>query len=102
MANYIPVLKKEDLAAGSCTTVDVKGTKIALFNVDGTFYAIDDTCLHRGGPLGEGFLNGKTVTCPWHGWEYDVESGKCQTTPGVSVKRYDVRLSGENVEVLVE
>lgn len=101
MGDYITVLKKGDLAPGACTTIEVKGTKIALFNVDGTFYAIDNTCLHRGGPLGEGFLNNKTVTCPWHGWEYDVETGKCETTPGVSVKRYDVRLSGENIELLI-
>jgi len=102
MGTYVIVLKKEDLAPGSCTTVDVKGTKIALFNAGGTFYAIDNTCLHRGGPLGEGFLNGKTVTCPWHGWEYNVENGKCETTPGVSVKRYDVRVAGENVEICVD
>lgn len=102
MADYITIFKTGDLAPGTSTTVEVKETKIALFNVGGSFYAIDNTCLHRSGPLGEGFLNDKTVTCPWHGWEYNVETGKCETNPNLCVKRYDVKLDGDNVKILLE
>ena len=72
-----------------------------MFNADGAFYAIDNTCAHRGGPLGEGALSGKTVTCPWHGWEYDVSSGACQMDASISVKRFDVRVEGDDILVAI-
>ena len=57
----------------------------ALFNVDGGFYAINDVCGHRGGPLGEGELDGKTVICPWHGWRWDVTTGANVNNPAVKI-----------------
>ncbi len=80
--------------------VEVSGKKIALFNVEGSFYAIDDTCTHRGGPLSEGSLDGKQVTCPLHGAIYDVTSGEVLGPPAPKgVARYNVRVEGENIEV---
>jgi len=61
------IAETKDLPPGSGTIVEAGGRTLALFNVDGTFYAIDNTCLHRGGPLGEGDLDDTIVTCPWHG-----------------------------------
>ena len=82
--------------------VEVSGKKIALFNLEGTYYAIDDTCTHRGGPLSEGELSGKEVTCPWHGAVYDVTTGEVLGPPAPKgVSRYNVRVSGENIEVEV-
>ena len=99
MADFAKVCKKSDVPAGSGRTVDINGKAVALFNVDGTLYAIDNTCLHRGGPLGEGELDGKTVTCPWHGWRYDVTTGANEMNPSVVVAKYQVKIEGEDVLV---
>ena len=99
MAGFVKVCKKSDLAAGSGKTVDVNGKAVAVFNVEGSFYAIDDTCVHRGGPLGEGELDGKIVACPWHGWRYDVTTGVNQMNPEVTVSKYEVKLEGDDVLV---
>ena len=64
-----------DLQPGECKTVAVGERELALFNVGGKFYATDNVCPHRGGPLGEGTLDGNVVTCPWHGWRFDVCTG---------------------------
>jgi len=69
MADYIRVIGVKDIAPGSGHVTEVNGQSIAIFNVDGTFFALDNTCAHRGGPLGEGELDGEVVTCPWHGWK---------------------------------
>lgn len=99
MANFVRVAATGDIPAGQGKTVEVDGKKIAVFNCDGTFYAIDDTCKHRGGPLGEGELDGSIVTCPWHGWTYDVTTGVCADDPGVCVDKYEVKVEGDNVMV---
>jgi len=71
----------------------------AIANVGGEFHAIDNTCLHRGGPLGDGPLEGKIVTCPWHGWQYDVTTGKIVQNPSVGVACYAVEVRGAEVFV---
>lgn len=96
---FVKVCNKNDIPAGSGKTVSVNGTAVALFNVDGAFYAIDDTCIHRGGPLGEGELDGKIAICPWHGWRWDVTTGVNQLNPDVRVKKYEVKLEGDDVLV---
>ena len=95
------VAKTSDIPAGTGKVVEVGGRAIAVFNADGTFYATDNTCAHRGGPLGEGALSGKTVTCPWHGWEYDVSSGICRMDASIGVKRFDVRVEGDDILVAI-
>ena len=70
----------------------VDGRAVALFNVDGTFYAIDGTCLHRGGPVGEGDLEDTTVTCPWHGFQYNVTTGRNILDPEVGLTKHDVKV----------
>lgn len=84
------IAEAKDLTPGSGTTVDAAGRTLALFNVDGTLYALDNTCPHRGGPLGEGDLDGAVVTCPWHGWQYDVTTGVRDGSPSVRVACYAV------------
>src|ERR1043166_8519774 len=76
MGTLVKVAKTTDLPPGQGKTVEANGREIALFNVGGTFYAIDNTCKHRGGSLGEGELDGTVVTCPLHAWTYDVSSAK--------------------------
>jgi len=99
MGKLAKVAETTDLAPGQGKVVEVEGKIIALFNVDGTFYAIDNTCLHRGGPLGEGELDGAVVTCPWHGWRYDVTTGANAMNPSVTVQPYPVKVEGSAVFV---
>src|SRR5690349_13020773 len=75
MSEFVKVARTGDIAPGEGKTVESGGKRIAIFNVDGTLYAIDDTCTHRGGPLSEGVVEGTKVTCPWHGAVFDVTSG---------------------------
>jgi nitrite reductase (NADH) small subunit len=72
---------------------------VALFNVDGALYALDGICRHAGGPLGNGTLSGKVVTCPWHGWQYDVTTGQHCLAPRIQQDRFDVELRGDDVYV---
>ena len=84
------IAETKDVPPGTATSVDAGGKTLALFNVDGTLYAVDNTCAHRGGPLGEGDLDGAVVTCPWHGWRYDVRTGVHDGSPPVRVACYPV------------
>jgi nitrite reductase/ring-hydroxylating ferredoxin subunit len=79
-----------DVPTGAGTVVDVGGKTLAVFNVDGAFYAIDNDCSHRGGPLGEGDLEGRIVVCPWHAWRWDVTTGANVNNPAVKVGCYAV------------
>ena len=101
MAEFTKVAKTSEIPAGTGKVVETGGKTIAVFNADGSFHAMENTCKHRGGPLGEGSLAGKTVTCPWHGWEYDVTSGACQTDPSITVQKFDVKVDGEDILVCV-
>jgi len=101
MPEYVRVIGVGDLPPGKGHVTEVNGREIAIFNVDGTFFAIDNTCAHRGGPLGEGELEGDVVTCPGHGWEYNVLTGISLTTPSASVKTYEVKVDGDDVNILV-
>jgi len=99
MGKLMKVAQVSDLPPGEGKVVEVEGQPIALFNVDGTFHAIHNTCLHRGGPLGEGDLEGAVVTCPWHGWKYDVTNGTKVRNPDVKVASFEVQVEGSDVLV---
>ena len=100
MGTFHKVAEVGELAPGSCKGVDVSGQQIALFNIDGTYYAIGGTCTHRGGSLSEGTLEGTTITCPLDGAEFDVTTGKNLTPPAPgSVPSYKVRIEGTQVQV---
>jgi nitrite reductase/ring-hydroxylating ferredoxin subunit len=91
--------KVAEIPAGTLREVQVEGKAIALANVEGKFYAINNSCLHRGGPLAGGVLSGNVVTCPWHGWEYDVTTGKITQNPAAGVDCYAVEVRGEEIFV---
>ena len=93
------IASRGEIADGTGKVVELAGKKIAVFNVGGKFYAIDNECKHRKGPLGEGTLDGTTVTCPWHGWEYDVTTGKLLQNPTMGVACYATEVRGEEVFV---
>jgi nitrite reductase (NADH) small subunit len=96
---FVRAVAAADIAAGTIREVDVNGKLLAVANVGGTFHAIDNTCLHRGGPLGDGPLEGNVVTCPWHGWQYDVTTGKVSQNPSVGVACYPVEIRAGEVYV---
>ena len=100
MGSFVKVASVAEIGPGSGKTVDAGGREIAVFNVGGQFYAIDNACKHRGGPLGEGELDGTTVTCPLHAWTYDVTNGECFDDPSCNVDRFAVKVDGD--QVLVE
>ncbi len=92
MPNFVKVATVSQVAPGTGMVATVNDKEVAVFNVDGTFHAIDNVCKHRGGPLGEGELDGDTVTCPWHAWQYNVKTGACMTKEGITVDKYEVRV----------
>lgn len=99
---FVRVARKDELEPGAGKTVDVEGTPVALFNVGGRYYAIHNTCRHRGGPLGEGELSGSVVTCPWHGWQYEVMTGEKVINPEIRVEKFEVRVEGDDILVSKE
>jgi len=99
MPAFVTVARASDIAPGSSRLVIVNGRMVGLFNVAGVFHAIDNVCLHRGGPLAEGGLGGHVVTCPWHGWQYDVTTGHLVQDPSVGVSKHETRIIGDDVQV---
>ncbi len=102
MSDPIKVAETSDLQPGEGKTVNVNGRDLALFNVDGTFRCIDNVCPHQGGPLGEGHLEGHTVSCPWHGWKFDVITGQCTVIPSAEVESFECMVDGTDVKVKLE
>jgi nitrite reductase (NADH) small subunit len=96
---FVPVAKVSDLAPGGVTTVVIGDREIAVFNVGGTFYALDNTCPHQGGPLAEGWVDGLTVTCPWHAWCFRLTDGKLTLGNLEGVDAFAVRVAGNTVSV---
>ncbi len=78
MADWTKIAALADCPPGTGLEVVADERVVALFNVDGTFYAIDGVCPHQGGPLAEGEVTGCVVTCPWHGWQFDIRTGQHQ------------------------
>lgn len=100
MGARVKVAQASEVEPGEGRVVEAGGRTLALFNVEGRFYAIDNTCAHRGGPLGEGDLEGRVVTCPWHGWRWDVTTGANANNPTLKLSCFPV--SVENGQVFVE
>src|SRR5262245_47343892 len=104
MSEFITVAKISDLSPGRASVFEVGSRSIAVFNVGGQFYAVDNICGHRGGPLGEGFVdaNNFTVQCPWHGWTYNLATGVSPIDPMARVETFEVRLEGEDLKIALE
>ena len=101
MPGFVKMATLNELPLGSAKEVEHEGRIYALFNVDGTISAIDGICPHQGGPLAEGALEGTMVTCPWHGWQFDVRSGKTPLGSRIKQTVYEVKVEGHDVLVAV-
>jgi len=102
MSEFVTVAKTTDLKSGERTVVDVKDHYVAIFNVGGNFYAIEDVCTHDNGPLAEGDLYDHEIECPRHGARFDIRTGKVLSMPAITdVPRYEVRIEGEDVQIRI-
>jgi len=101
VGEFVKVVKKSELPPDTGKYIEVRGKEIALFKVQDKIYALDHICPHAGGPLAEGGLNNRIVTCPWHGWDFDVTTGQCSFNPAVKIVTYKVREDGEDISVEV-
>jgi 3-phenylpropionate/trans-cinnamate dioxygenase ferredoxin subunit len=102
MGEFVKVANTGDLKPGSAKFVEVGDKQIALFNIDGDYYAIDDVCTHSGGSLSEGWIVEDEVTCPLHGAIYNIKTGEVTGPPAPrGVAKYNVRVRGTDVEVEV-
>jgi nitrite reductase/ring-hydroxylating ferredoxin subunit len=100
MSKFVKVTTIDEMADQPAKCIEVDGEKIALFLVDGAFYALSDTCTHRGGPLSEGEVHGAEVTCPWHGAKFDLRTGAVLGPPAQKgVKNYRMKVTGSDIEI---
>ena len=100
MAKLVKIAAARDVPPGQAAVFTVERQRIALFNVEGTYYAIGDTCTHRFGPLSEGAVQGTQVTCPWHGADFDLKTGTALGPPAQQgVPSYRVVIEGGDVKI---
>jgi nitrite reductase (NADH) small subunit len=99
MSDWIPIADVSECPPGASIERLARDRMVAIANVDGTFHAIDGLCPHQGGPLGTGALCGTTLTCPWHGWQFDVTTGRHRFSATVRQPVHEVRTDGGRIYV---
>jgi len=100
MSKFVEAARKNEIPDQSAKCVEVEDKTIAIFNLGGEFYAIDNTCTHRGGPLDEGDIIGEEVECPWHCAKFNIKTGEVTSEPAEeNVTKYNVRVQGEVIEI---
>ena len=99
MAQFVKVAKKSEIPDDTGKLVQVNGKDIALFKVNGEVKAIFAICPHQGGPLDEGGITDGLVTCPWHGWEFNVATGECTFNKAIKQPCFKVKEDGEDIYV---
>ncbi|MCB1112140.1 MAG: Rieske 2Fe-2S domain-containing protein [Chlamydiales bacterium] len=94
----IKIAATEDIPEGKSLVVNIPdGREIAIFHINGQFYALNNCCPHEGGPLGEGDVEGCQVTCPWHAWEFDIKTGSCSTFGGEDAETINILVQGGEI-----
>ena len=96
---FIDIASVNDIPLGRARTVMIGGRAVALYHTTHGFFASDNTCPHRGGPLGEGDLIAGEIVCPWHLWGFDVESGVCTGNSEVSIVTHEVKIERDRILV---
>lgn len=99
MGEYKTVANTSEVQPGQGKIVEVDGNSIAVWNISGNFFAFQNICPHRGGPVGEGEVEGTTITCPWHGWSFELTSGASPINPAAKLTKYDVKVEGDDIKV---
>ncbi|HEX7708776.1 MAG TPA: Rieske 2Fe-2S domain-containing protein [Thermoanaerobaculia bacterium] len=101
MPDYVEIARTTDVPLGRARACDAGGRTIALYHTASGFFATDNVCPHRGGPLADGDLIGNEINCPWHLWSFDVESGLCPGNPEVTLETHELKIDGERILVKV-
>ncbi|MBI2106287.1 Rieske 2Fe-2S domain-containing protein [Candidatus Woesearchaeota archaeon] len=101
MVEFIKVASKSEIRNGYGKVIDINGKSIALMNNNEKFFAVENTCKHMGGPLGEGNCEDGKVICPWHGWSYDLKTGKNTFNEEIKLETYEVKIDGENILIKI-
>jgi nitrite reductase (NADH) small subunit len=99
MPTFVPVATTGDIPVGQARAYVVGDREVAIFNLGGDFYAIENACPHQGGPLAEGWFENGVVTCPWHAWCFNVRSGTMTLGGFTSVDTFDVQVEGSTISV---
>lgn len=99
MPRYVKLTTLDQLPSGTAREFECEGRIVALFHIDGRLFAMDGVCPHQGGPLADGERNQYEVTCPWHGWRFDVRNGQCLTGRIPNQHIYDVIITGTDIMV---
>jgi nitrite reductase/ring-hydroxylating ferredoxin subunit len=99
--SFVTVARVEDVPPGTLRHVSIGEEEIALAHCDGGVYAVQGRCLHLKGPLAEGHLEGCVLTCPWHGWQYDVQTGENEFDLAIGLRTYDVQIEDGEIRVRV-
>lgn len=99
VGRLITVARAEEVPPGSARVVRAGDQELALFNVEGSFHATQAKCLHLGGPLVEGSLEGSVLSCPWHGWQYDVRTGENEFDRALALETFQVVVEDGEVKV---
>jgi nitrite reductase (NADH) small subunit len=99
MGEFIEVAYINEIPENGSKVVYYNGEKVALFNLNGDIHAIQNTCPHAGGPLGEGSLEESIITCPWHGWQFDVKDGVSPVNPNAKVAKFNVLIDGDKIKI---
>ena len=102
MPKWIEVFCVDDCPPSTAREAVVGDRIVAVYNIEGRFYGLDGVCPHQGGPLGKGTLSGCVVTCPWHGWQFDVVTGQSQLSSNVHQPKLPVRVIDGKVYVAID
>jgi nitrite reductase (NADH) small subunit len=101
VTDFVTVARADELTPGEVRRVQAGEDEIALARIGDDFYAVQGACLHLEGPLGDGRLEDHVLTCPWHGWQYDVRTGKNEFDLAIQLRTYDVRVEDGEVRIAV-
>ena len=98
MSDFVKIGNASELPApGEAREFECDSHTICVANMEGTYAAVGNICPHRGGPLGQGIVEGAKIVCPWHGWEFDLATGNNPHTPNLSVSSYELKVDGNSV-----
>jgi len=99
MPEYKKIAETSEVPAGQGKIFELDGNQIAVWNLSGNYFAFQNVCPHRGGPVGEGELEGTTITCPWHGWQFDITTCTGTMNPAARLTKYEVMIEGTEIKV---
>lgn len=99
MGEFRTIAHTGEIPPGQGKIFEIDGNPIAIWNLNGNYYAFQSVCPHRGGPVGEGEVEGNVITCPWHGWSFDVTTGVSPINPAAKLTKYDVQIEGDEIKI---